>query len=379
MQNTFLCPHCKKEIEITDALTQRFKEEAELKNKEELERAIKETEEKIRKKISEEQELTLKDSENEITELKEQNRKLQESLLELNKTLREFKLKDETRELEMQKKIASEEEKIKLEATKKAEEESRLKILELEKQKQDALKEVEDMRRKLQQGSQQAQGEVLELDFENTLRETFPSDEILPIGKGVRGADIKQVVKTPRGTVCGIILWETKRTRAWDNDWPNKLKNELRIEKAHAPIIVSDAFPKELTTKFGVVNGVYVVDYSHAIILAELMRQRLIDIARERFLIENRSKDNQEQIYDYIVSREFGQELDALLEVQLAMVEQVSREKAAFEKQWKARLEISDKLLKSRSRIAGTLQIKLGQNTTLQIKDSGLLEDGKEN
>lgn len=374
MNNAFQCPHCKKDIELTEALKHQFDEEFQ----KDLEMVKKETEEKVRLKIAEEQEVSLKDAENEKKELKEQNKKLQESLLELNKSMRDLKTKDEERELEMEKKLSLEGEKIKLEATKKAEEEQRLKILELEKQKQDALKEVDEMKRKLQQGSQQSQGEVLELDFENSLRNAFPTDEIVPVGKGVRGADLKHIVKTPRGTVCGVILWETKRTKAWDTEWTNKLKNELRIEKANVPIIVTHTFPKEIDGSMGIVDGVWIIDYSLAIPVAEIMRQKLIDVAREKYLVQNRSKGNEEQVYDYILSHEFGQEIEAAFEVQKTLVEQVNREKAAFEKQWKIRLELAEKLAKSTARVIGTLQVKVGSNAALQIKGADLLEEGNE-
>lgn len=380
MQNTITCPHCNKDFQMDEVFRHQVEDEILQKTQKEFEKNLEkvkvETEEKLRKELIEEQEQLAKNSEIEKKELAEKNKQLRDEQLEQAKTIRELKSKDEERELEMQKKLASEEEKIRLDAQKKAQEEQKFKLLEKDKLLDDARKANEDLKRKLEQGSQQTQGEVLELDFENTLKDAFPTDEIIPIGKGVRGADIKHVVKTERGTICGIILWETKRTKTWDNDWTNKLKNELRTENAQIPIIVSETFPKELATKMGLVNGVWVVDYSHALIIAEIMRHRLIDIAREKYLSTNRNKDNQEQVYDYIVSKEFGQELDALLEVHYALRDQISKEKAAFEKQWKTREEIADKLLKSRSRMTSTLQIKAGNNNQLQIKDSELLGDG---
>lgn len=366
--NTIICKHCGKEFELSEALLHQVKADVEKSLSVQHRQDIEEAEARAKKEVSEKQALELDDLKKQIEEKEEKMREFRDDQLKLREEKRRLEEEKKDFEIEMQKKV---EEKVK-ESLEREDERHRLKELENEKKLQDAIKANEELRRKLEQGSQQTQGEVLELDFENLLTDTFPTDEIVPIGKGTKGADVRQIVKTQKGTVCGVILWETKRTKAWDNDWPNKLKGDLRSEKANIPIIVSSVFPKELKGGMGFVDGVWIVTYSLALTLAEIMRQRLVDVARQKYLSENREGKG-EALFEYITSHEFVQQVESLLEVHREMNEQVSRERAAFEKQWKTRLEYSEKMLKSTARMVGSIQGKLGTTASLQIKGLDML------
>ncbi len=366
--NTIICKHCGKEFELSEALLHQVKADVEKSLSVQHKQDIEEAEARAKKEVSEKQALELDDLKKQIEEKEEKMREFRDDQLKLREEKRRLEEEKKDFEIEMQKKV---EEKVK-ESLEREDERHRLKELENEKKLQDAIKANEELRRKLEQGSQQTQGEVMELDFENLLTDTFPTDEIIPIGKGTRGADVRQIVKTQKGTVCGVILWETKRTKAWDNDWPNKLKGDLRSEKANIPIIVSSVFPKELKGGMGFVDGVWIVTYSLALTLAEIMRQRLVDVARQKYLSENREGKG-EALFEYITSHEFVQQVESLLEVHREMNEQVSRERAAFEKQWKTRLEYSEKMLKSTARMVGSIQGKLGTTASLQIKGLDML------
>lgn len=371
--NTLICPNCKKSIQLSEALLHEFQEEFELKHKKDMQEAVRLAEEKA--KI----ELEKKNAE-EIEKLKKQNEEKDEALKkrELESIEEKRKLEEERKEFELNKQ--KEEEKIREAAYKEAMDNSRLEKLEYEKKINDMQKALEEAQRKGKQGSQQLQGEVLELDFEEALREAFPTDDIIPVEKGKIGADVRQIVKTARGTVCGVILWETKRTKGWSNDWPEKLKKDLRAEKANVPIIVTNSFPKGFNGQMGMFEGVWLVDYSLSQVLAELMRQKLIDVAREKYLANNK-EGKKEQLYEYIISHEFVQQVESILEVHREMVEQVNREKAAFEKQWKTRLEYSEKLVRGTARMVGSIQGRLGESNHLQIKGLDMLEldSGEEN
>ena len=226
--NTIICPHCKKSVEISQAIRHEIEEQTladvSAKHQKELEEAKKIASDQAVKKITEETMLQLKDKENETLEAKERNKKLQEQLLGMNTMMRELKKKDEERDLEMQKKISEQEDKIRKQAQEKAQEESHMKILEKDKQLESALKELEDMKRKLQQGSQQMQGEAFELEFEELLQRQYPNDKITPVGKGIKGGDIIQEVWDARGNYTGKILWELKNTKTWSEGWIEKLK-----------------------------------------------------------------------------------------------------------------------------------------------------------
>ncbi|MDE2025215.1 MAG: DUF2130 domain-containing protein [Patescibacteria group bacterium] len=378
---TFRCPHCKKEIEISEALHDQVfaqvKEQEEEKFKEELEKTRLEEKEKTAKKIHEELDLQMKNMKQETDEARERNKKLQEQLLELNKSLREQKEKSEEMELENQKKLLQAQEKLREDITKVVQEKASLEVAELKKRLVDTQKALDEAKQKSQQTSQQLQGEVLELQLEQSLSTSFPDDLIDPVQKGVKGADIRQTVRTARGNVCGIILWELKRTKSWSDEWITKLKADLRAEKAHVPIIVSEALPEEAQSGFGYKDSVLVCSLPLAIPIAEMIRQQLIAIARERFIMEHKNnKTEAEQLFTYITSHEFLQQIEAIVEIHQEMTIQISKERAALEKIWKAREIQAQKMLRSTTAIAGSLQGVIG-NSLPQIKGLDLLEDGE--
>jgi hypothetical protein len=234
---------------------------------------------------------------------------------------------------------------------------------------------LEEAKRKAQQGSQQTQGEVLELDLEETLRQEFPNDEIEPVGKGVKGADIRQIVKSPKGFVCGVILWESKRTKAWTDEWLTKLKDDLRAEKANIPVIVSTSLPKELKSLMGLIDGVWVTTYELFIPMATLLRKNLLDIGFQKAVSAHRG-DKADLLYEYITGHEFRQQVEALAEVYHEMQEEISKERVAFEKIWKTREGQVKRLSLATANVYGSMQGLVGSSMP-QVKGLDLpqLED----
>ena len=234
MNNTIKCKNCGVEIEVSEALTHQIEEQVlvslEVKHKKELEDTKKLAEENAGKKAGEEIERSLNSLKEENAEEKERNKNLTEKLDKLLEETRALRRKDEAREIEMKEKILAEEEKIKKEVRKQAEEEHQLKDLEKDKKLQDALKQVEELKTKMQQGSQQTQGEVLELELERILKNEFPSDNISEVKKGDRGADTVHKVIDKLGRDCGMILWESKNAQ-WQNGWIAKLKEDRKKAK----------------------------------------------------------------------------------------------------------------------------------------------------
>ncbi len=370
MQNKFLCPHCKKEIELTEALKHEFQEDFE----KDIEKAKTETEEKVRKKLQSEQELMIKDSENEKSELREQNKKLQENLLELNKSIRDLKTRDEERELEMEKKLASDTEKIKFEATKKAEEEQRLKILEKDKQLSDTLKELEDARRKLQQGSQQTQGEAFELEFEEKLKHEFPNDTISEVAKGTRGGDIIQEVTDRNGNMCGKILWELKNTKAWSEPWIDKLKSDQRSITAEYAVLISEAVPSDVeSAKFH--KGVWIVKHAFVMGLAYSLRLSLVQIAMAKRANEGK-QEKMDILYTYLSGTEFKHRVEAIIEAFTNMQTEIEKEKRYFANKWSRDEKNIRQVVDNTFGMQGDLKGIMG-NTLPDIKGVEMLDEGK--
>ncbi len=382
MINTITCTKCGNIIEISQAFQHQIeervlREQRELHQKE-LDSQKLEIEEKTKQKISQQLQLQIKDAENEKEELKKQNKLLQDQLLEMNRLLRDLKSKDDQRQLEMEKKLSAASEKIKEDMGKQYSSEYRLKELEKDKKISDMEKLVEELKRKAQQGSMQTQGEVMELDLEQSLRDAFPTDEITPVEKGITGADIRQIVKSPRGTVCGTILWESKRTKVWSDEWIGKLKNDLRAEKANIPVIITLAMPKDIKEGFGLKDGVWVTTLQLILPLALLLRKNLLDVMYQKVVAANKGEKS-DQLYAYITSHEFTQQVEALVEVYKEMQEQVTRERIVFEKNWKQREAQVRRLFISTAGVYGSMQGIIGSSMP-QVKGFELmeLEEGKE-
>lgn len=378
MANLIKCPHCNKTFELTDAIKHQIEEELEStiseKHKQDIENARKEIEEKLKKELGEKKKVELLDLEKQNAEKEKKIQDLMDSELKLREEKRKMEDKDRERELEMQRRLDEEKKKIEEAVLKQAVEEHRFKDLEKDKKISDLQKQLEDALIKTKIGSQQLQGEVLELDVETLLKENFPSDEIAPVEKGVKGADIRQVVKSPKGYVSGVILWEIKRTKAWTDSWITKLKDDLRAEKANVPVIISTTLPKEVESGFGLYDGVWVVSFNLVLPVAAMIRKSLLDVAYEK-AVSSHKGGKSEILYDYITSHEFRQQLEAIVEVYREMQDSITKERSAYERIWKAREGQLQRLMSSTANVVGSIQGRVGQ-TALPIKGLDLLDDG---
>lgn len=334
--NTITCPHCGKKVEISQAFKHQIETEALIaqneKHKEELEKVKQESEEKAVKKIQEAFAEEVKQAKEEAKDKENRIKELLEKLTELTEERRQLKREKEEAKLEMQKTLALEEDKIRLDAQKKAEEQQHLKLLEKDKQVQDAMKQVEEMRRKLQQGSQQTQGEVLELEFETMLKSEFPNDTINEVAKGVKGGDVMQEVWDRNGNKCGTILWELKNTKTWSEQWVDKLKADQRSVMADYAVLISDVVPNTIdTAKY--YKNVWVTKRNFVIGLASALRMNLIQIAMAKRATEGK-KEKSDVLYSYVSSTEFRLRIEAIIEAFTNMQTEIEKEKRYFANKW---------------------------------------------
>jgi len=281
--------------------------------------------------------------------------KYQKIELDLRKKANELEEKNRNIELVMQRQLDLERNTIRLKTAEEIAESQRLKDLEKDKMINDLKKSLEDAQRKATQGSQQLQGEILELDLESTLKSLFPMDQITPVAKGVLGADISHTVKSPLGSDCGVILWEIKRTKTWSDSWIGKLKEDLRSAKANIPAIVSDVVPETAKSGIGFVEGIWITTSKMAPALAMLLRKSLLDTARERATLSNQ-KEKSALLYSYVTGHEFSQNVEMMLETYKEMQEQITRERMAMERSWKLRETQVQKLMSGVSGVYGSLQ-----------------------
>lgn len=364
MANTIVCPHCQKSIELTQALTAQLQEEITRK-----------TEERLRKELQEQTSIELEDLRRQLAEKEEKVSQMREAELALREEKRRLEEKEKELALEVERRIDEEKKKIEQAVLEQAAQQHRLKDLEKDKVINDLKTALEEAQRKATQGSQQLQGEVLELDIEHLLQTNFPGDEIEPVGKGVRGADIKHIIKNSKGSICGVILWEMKRTKAWSDEWCTKLKEDLRAAKAHVPVIVSSAFPKEIENSMGLYDGVWVIGFNLVLPVATLLRKNLIAVEFQKQASADRGT-KADLLYAYVMGHEFRQQVEALAEVYREMQDQILRERTAFEKSWKTREAQLKRLVLSTANIYGSMQGLVGSSMP-QVKGLELLGDGE--
>lgn len=348
MDDQFItCQKCGEKIPLSEALTQQIEDglrqslEAEYKNKflADSARIAQEAEKKATEKLA----LELRDRDEQIKEKSELLEAAQAAEIELRKKTREIEERERNFELEMQRGLDEEREKIRKDAEMKVVEEHRLDDRQKDEQLEAMRKQIEELKRRAEQGSQQAQGEALELELEDLLRQKFPHDEIEPVPKGMRGADVIQTVCNSLGQPCGKIIWESKRTKNWSNDWIPKLKDDLRTAKADIAVLTSTIFPRDVD---GIreYDGVWLTDFPSCIGLASALRQTLMEVAHARSAQEGKT-EKMEMIYSYISGAEFRQRVEAIVEPFVEMRKDLHKEQLAMRKLWDKREKQIERVL----------------------------------
>lgn len=398
---TIICPNCKTEIRLTESLAAPLIESTRRQFEKELakkdsdisakEKAIREKERQIaeaQKKLNEEIEAQvaaqlkkdrariaeeearkarlaaatdLEQKARELADLREvlqiRDKKLEEAQkaqTDLIKKQRE--LDDARRELELtvEKRVQEGIETVRTQARREAEESLKLKVAEKEQTIISMQKQIEDLQRRAEQGSQQLQGEVQELQLEALLKAKFPYDNIDPVPRGEHGGDVLQRVMSPTGQNCGTILWESKRTKNWSDSWLAKLRDDQRAAKAEIAVIVSQALPKNIEV-FDSVEGVWVVQPRAAIPVAAALRSTLLEVAGARSAIAGQQTKT-EMIYHYLTGPQFRQRVEAIVEAFSSMQEDLNSEKKVIMKQWAKREAQINRVMQSTVGMYGDLQ-----------------------
>ena len=394
---TIICPKCKNEIKLTESLAApliestrrdfeqrlaqkdldiagrekmvREQEEAVGKAKAAIESQVSERLTSERSKIVAEEakkarlELgnDLQQKNKELTELQDVLKQRDEKLAEAqnaqaNLIKKQRELDDAKRELELtvEKRVQAGLDVTRQKARKEAEDELKLKVQEKEQTISSMSKQIEDLKRRAEQGSQQLQGEVSELELETLLKAKFARDTIDPVPKGEFGGDVLHRVVGPLGQVCGTILWESKRTKNWSDGWLAKLRDDQRAAKAEIAVIVSQVLPKGIET-FGLVDGVWVAQPQAVFAVAVTLRYTLIEIATARQASEGQ-QTKKELVYQYLTGPRFRQRVKGIVEAFSSMKEDLDKERKAITKQWSKREEQIERVMQSTVGMYGDLQ-----------------------
>jgi hypothetical protein len=414
---TIICPNCKLEIKLTESLAapllestrHQFEQQLAQKDREvaareqamrDRERQLAEARQTLDRQVAEQVAARLKLDRERIvaeesskarlaaaTDLEQKTREIAElqdvlksregKLAEAQRAQagilkKQRELDDEKRELELtiEKRVQAGLNATRDQARREAEEEQRLKVAEKEQTIAAMQKQIEELKRRAEQGSQQLQGEVQELDLENLLRSRFAFDLIEPVPKGEFGGDVVQRVVTTGGQPGGTILWESKRTRNWSDSWLVKLREDQRAAKADIAVIVSQALPKDVDT-FDVIDGVWVAHPRAAIPVATILRQSLLDVALARSATEGQQTKT-EMVYQYLTGPRFRHRVEAIVEAFSTMQNDLDRERKAIMKQWARREVQIDRVMQATVGMYGDLQGIAGK-TLQEIEGLDLL------
>lgn len=288
----------------------------------------------------------------------------------------ELKTKEEELEITLQQRLLAERESLSAEIRKQEDQristletEFQLKLKEMKEQLETQRKLAEEMKRKAEQGSMQSQGEAQELLLEEMLRTAFPFDQIDEVGKGVRGADCIQTVRNPFGQDCGKIIYESKRTKDFSVEWIEKIKSDMRSQGAEVAVIVTQALPKDMSS-FGQKEGVWICTFQDVKAVVQLLREAVIRIYNATKSQENKG-DKMHLLYDYLNSREFAEQWQAIREGFLSMRLSIQKERDAMEKLWKQREKQLEKVLLNAAHIRGSIEGISGSDVDLNLLGDG--------
>jgi hypothetical protein len=291
-------------------------------------------------------------------ELLEKNNKINEfraQEIELRKQKRAMDEQQANMEIELQRKL--EDERTKMIDQISASEAARFSMIEAEYKKkiEDAQKANEDLRRKLDQGSQQLQGEVLELELEHVLSTSFLHDQIDEVKKGQRGADVLHTVRTIQGIECGKIIWEAKRAENWTDKWLHKLKDDQQEAKADIAVLVTTVMPKGVDEVIVRIGDVWVVSPQVIKPVAEMLRVVLLE-ANKLKMVNTGRNEKMELLYNYLSSAQFSQKIRTMLEAFESMRTDLEAEKRAMQKIWSRRQTQIERVTNSMTTVVGELQ-----------------------
>ena len=387
MSTTIKCPNCSHEFALGEAEAEEYKKElqdkmkAYLKQKddeyrrktEEFENQKSLIEESARRKVVDETNVKIRTLEEEARYKTKQLQDLQKKELDLLRERNELEQKTKDLDFEIEKRLLEERKKIENETSQREHQLFDLKLKEKDLQLDGLKKTIEELKRKSEQGSMQQQGEAAEVFLEEVLKEYFPYDTIEEVGKGVEGADCILIVKNSTGAECGKIIFESKRTKNWSNNWIDKLKTDMRSQQADLAILVTQSFPKGMDC-FGLRDGVWIVSFREVVSLTIALRNSIIHISETRRSGENRGEKMQ-MLYDYLTGNEFRQQIEAIVEGFVAMKQSITKERIQMEKTWKEREKQLDKVLLNTSGLYGSIKGIAGAS----VQDIPLLEDGNEN
>lgn len=341
-----------------------LKKQRELEEKEssielEIQKQLAAQKEKIIAKATASAKLELADLKNQIEEKDEKLKTAEEAELQLRKREREIEERQKRFELEVERRVDVERKTAVEKARTELEEEYKLKIKERDIDADRLKQQIDELKRKAEQGSNQVQGEAQEVELYEILQSSFKFDDITRIKKGKEGADDKMVVQDQLGKQCGTILFESKRTKSWNDGWVGKAKHDMREAKANIAVIVSRVLPAGVR-HIGNIEGIWICDLQSVVELANVLREQIIQIGEARSALQGKS-EKMELMYEYLSGPHFKQRVETIVEGFVAMQEGLEKEKRAMNTIWAQREKEIEKVIHSTSSLYGDVKGIVGK------------------
>ncbi len=378
---TIQCPKCGSPIPLSETLTKQLHSsiEKELVEKFDIEKQDFIKKEKIQlwqtAQLKAKEQITgeLKAKEEEISEQKKKLEEFEKEELELR---REKRLLEEDRRklnLEVERRIEEVRKKTIDDIAREKDEEHRMKDLEKEKQMEQMRRQIEDLKRKSEQGSMQVQGDALETDLKTILKTHFPIDTITDVPTGITGADLVHIVNSQIGAEAGVILWESKNTKEFGNNWITKLKDDGIKAKADICVLITKVMPEGIAV-FGELKGIFIVEWKYVVPLTSILRGNIISLSTMKRSLTGSDK-KMEYLYQYLISPEFKGKIESIINSFTSLKIELDREKRAMASIWSRREKEIDRVLNSTSSLYGDLQGATGD--ALPKIDKLELSDGE--
>jgi len=365
MSDSIICPGCKTEIPLSEAISHQAEErlraefeaeKAKLSTEQEALLAAKDAElaEKGRELASKETEIEeaaakaradataaaqaeatervateLRDLQAQVAEQAERRQEAEDRELALRAQKRELEADRESMKLQLERTLDEERQAIASTAREQSDEKWQMKLRERDLLIEQMNKRLDDLQAAADQKRSGMQGEVLERELEDVLRESFPSDEIEPVKSGKRGADVVQRVRGGRGE-CGKLLWESKNHKHWSEGWIDKLREDQQAEKADIGIIVTSCLPDGVE-HIAFLRGVWVCDFASSMPLAIALRQQLDAIKQSRTIDANRSQ-LADAVYEYVCGQETQHHITNIVGSALTQMRELQSERTAADR-----------------------------------------------
>jgi hypothetical protein len=257
-------------------------------------------------------------------------------------------------ELTVARRLDEERVKVREQALREREDDYRLKLGDKDAQLRAMQEKIDELSRKGTQGSQQLVGDVLELDLLIMLQEAFPGDRFERVRKGQRGADVLQTVRSAGGSDCGTILWESKRTKNWNEPWLAKLREDQREAKADLAALATETLPEGISS-FAQRDGIWVTALSAIVPVAGALRHGIIEVAtaRRAGALADSTKDH---VFTYLTSPQFRQRITRVTESYVEMRSELDKEKRSALTQFGKREKQLERILGGITGFYGDLQ-----------------------